>query len=86
MPRNLDRRVEALSPIEEPALREQLERLLDLYLEDDSGAWDMNSDGSFSQRKPGKHSLHAQSALSELWRKGLPATSTNSKPLAGQTS
>ena len=86
MPRNLDRRVEALSPIEEPALREQLERLLDLYLEDDSGAWDMNSDGSFSQRKPGKHSLHAQSALSELWRKELPATSTNSKPLAGQTS
>ena len=86
MPRNLDRRVEALSPIEEPALREQLERLLDLYLEDNSGAWDMNSDGSFSQRKPGKHSLHAQSALSELWRKGLPATSTNSKPSAGQTS
>ena len=86
MPRNLDRRVEALSPIEEPALREQLEHLLDLYLEDDSGAWEMNSDGSFSQRKPGKHSLHAQSALSELWRKGLPATSTNSKPLAGQTS
>ena len=86
MPRNLDRRVEALSPIEEPVLREQLERLLDLYLEDDSGAWEMNSDGSFSQRKPGKHSLHAQSALSELWRKGLPATSTNSKPLAGQTS
>ena len=86
MPRNLDRRVEALSPIEEPALREQLERLLDLYLEDNSGAWDMNSDGSFSQRKPGKHSLHAQSALSELWRKGLPATSTNSKPLTGQTS
>ena len=86
MPRNLDRRVETLSPIEEPALREQLERLLDLYLEDDSGAWDMNSDGSFSQRKPGKHSLHAQSALSELWRKGLPATSINSEPEASQTS
>jgi polyphosphate kinase len=86
MPRNLDRRVEALSPIEEPALREQLERLLDLYLEDDSGAWEMNSDGSFSQRKPGKHSLDAQSALSELWPKGLPATSINSEPKASQTS
>jgi len=86
MSRNLDRRVEALTPVEEPTLREQLERLLDLYLEDNSGAWEMNSDGSFSQRKPGKHSLHAQSALSELWPKGLPATFTNSKPVASQTS
>jgi polyphosphate kinase len=85
MPRNLDRRVEALSPVEEPALREQLERLLDLYLEDDSGAWDMNSDGSFSQRKPGKHSLHAQSSLSELWRNGLPARSTNRKQEGSQS-
>jgi polyphosphate kinase len=86
MSRNLDRRVEALTPVEEPALREQLERLLDLYLEDNSGAWEMNSDGSFSQRKPGKHSLDAQSALSELWPKGLPATSINSEPQASQTS
>ena len=86
MPRNLDRRVEALSPVEEPALRQQLERLLELYLQDNSGAWDMNSDGSFSQRKPGRHSLHAQSALSELWRQGLPAPSTNSKPEPSQIS
>ncbi len=86
MPRNLDRRVEALSPVEEPALRQQLERLLELYLQDNSGAWDMNSDGSFSQRKPGRHSLHAQSALSELWRQGLPAPTTNSKPEPSQIS
>ena len=84
MPRNLDRRVEALSPVEEPALRQQLERLLELYLQDNSGAWDMNSDGSFSQRKPSRHSLHAQSALSELWRQGLPAPTTNSKPEPSQ--
>ena len=85
MPRNLDRRVEALSPVEEPALRQRLERLLELYLQDDSGAWDMNSDGSFSQRKPGKHSLHAQSALSELWRDGLPSPIAKSEPEPSQT-
>ena len=86
MSRNLDRRVEALSPVEEPASREQLERLLDMYLQDNCGAWDMNSDGTFSQRKPGRHSLNSQTALSELWRKGLAATTRNSTTAPSQTS
>ena len=52
MPRNLDRRVEAVTPIDEPALREQLERLLQLYLDDNRGSFDMQEDGSFRQRHP----------------------------------
>ena len=78
MPRNLDRRVEAVVPVEEPELRQQLERLLDLYGKDNRGAWDMQSDGSFSQRQPGRTTIHAQSSLNDLWPRGLPAAKTRS--------
>ncbi|WP_413441669.1 polyphosphate kinase 1 [Synechococcus sp. MIT S1220] len=76
MPRNLDRRVEAVSPVEEPALRKKLERLLDLYMRDNRGAWDMQSDGSFVRRHPkkGEQECNSQVELIDLWRKGIPAT------------
>ncbi|MEB3157985.1 MAG: polyphosphate kinase 1 [Synechococcus sp.] len=80
MPRNLDRRVEALVPIEEPELRQQLERLLDLYLLDDRGAWDMHSDGSFSLRQPGQPALNSQVTLNEAWRRGLRTSQSSPKP------
>ena len=73
MPRNLDRRVEAVTPIEEPALREQLERLLQIYLDDNRGSFDMHNDGSFSQRHPVGEERNSQLSLIETWRKGLPA-------------
>ena len=73
MPRNLDRRVEAVTPIEEPALREQLERLLQIYLDDNRGSFDMHNDGSFSQRHPVDEEHNSQLSLIETWRKGLPA-------------
>ena len=73
MPRNLDRRVEAVTPVEAPELRKKLERLLDLYLQDNRGAWDMNSDGSFVQRHPGDgEELNSQVQLIDLWSKGVP--------------
>ena len=52
MRRNLDRRVEAVTPINNQILRKQLEGLLDIYLEDNRGAWEMQSDGSFIQKQP----------------------------------
>jgi polyphosphate kinase len=70
MPRNLDRRVEAVAPIEDPRLREQLEALIDLYL-GDSGAWHMHSDGHFSQRQPEGEAHRIQPTLMERWRGGL---------------
>ena len=45
MPRNLDRRVEALTPIEAPALQAQLREILDVNLADDSLAWLLGPDG-----------------------------------------
>ena len=71
MPRNLDRRVEAVTPIDEPALREQLERLLQLYLDDNRGCFDMQEDGSFRQRHPEDVVRNSQLHLIEHWKKGL---------------
>jgi polyphosphate kinase len=52
MTRNLDARVEAAVPIENPRLREEIQAILDLQLADDCKAWDMRSDGSYHQRRP----------------------------------
>src|SRR5882672_4363286 len=38
MPRNFDRRVEAVAPVEKPAHHERLRALLELYLEDNRQA------------------------------------------------
>ncbi|QEY32609.1 polyphosphate kinase 1 [Synechococcus sp. RSCCF101] len=75
MPRNLDRRVEAVVPIDEPQLREELEQLLELYLTDDTGAWDMASDGSFSLRRPAKGTgQRSQLQLIDRWHGGFVQT------------
>ena len=76
MPRNLDRRVEAVAPIEDPQLRQQLEQLLALYLQD-TGAWVMHSDGHFSQEQPEGDQLLAQATLMQRWRGGFPPAAAN---------
>ena len=45
MPRNLDRRVEALVPVDEPDLQARLEEILDVNLADDTLAWVLGPDG-----------------------------------------
>ena len=52
MTRNLDARVEAAVPIENPRLQEEIQAILDLQLADNCKAWDMRSDGSYVQRHP----------------------------------
>ncbi len=51
MPRNLDRRVEVLFPVESARWVRRLREILGQYLEDDCNARDMRSDGSYT-RKP----------------------------------
>jgi polyphosphate kinase len=52
MTRNLDRRVEAVTPVEDPALRTELKEILEIMLSDNRQAWDLNSDGRYVQRRP----------------------------------
>lgn len=52
MPRNLDRRVEAVTPILAPHLRRELTNLLDICLTDNRQAWEMQANGTYVQRRP----------------------------------
>ncbi|HEY9764136.1 MAG TPA: polyphosphate kinase 1 [Trichocoleus sp.] len=52
MTRNLDRRVEAVVPVEDPLLVEELRTILTISLEDNRQAWELQSDGRFLQRQP----------------------------------
>jgi polyphosphate kinase len=67
MPRNLDKRVEVLVPIDEPALVARLEEVLELLLADD-GAWELAGDGSWSRGTRGSRQLETQLALRERAR------------------
>jgi len=75
MPRNLNRRVEAVAPVEGPQARSQVEQLLDLYL-NDTAAWHMDSEGQFHQRQQEEDGQLAQDALMKRWRGGLLAANS----------
>jgi polyphosphate kinase len=50
--RNLDERVELITPIERPALQQRLIQILDDALDDNRLAWDLDADGHYVQRRP----------------------------------
>jgi polyphosphate kinase len=52
MARNLNGRVEAITPVEEPALRDELRSILDIHLADNAKAWDLHADGRWTKRVP----------------------------------
>jgi polyphosphate kinase len=47
MPRNLDRRVEAIAPVDDPALQARLEEILQVTLADDLLAWELAPDSTW---------------------------------------
>ncbi len=68
MPRNLDRRIEAAVPIESAAHRETVRNLLELMWSDSRQAWDLASDGSWTQRVPDEKDIATHRALIERHR------------------
>ncbi|QCS42061.1 polyphosphate kinase 1 [Natrinema versiforme] len=52
MTRNLDNRVEAITPIDDPRLQRRLNGILETLLSDDQNRWVMRSDGSYERCKP----------------------------------
>jgi polyphosphate kinase len=60
MPRNLDTRVELLAPIEEPALRHEVEDTLERCLADDSFGWELGPDNTWERRRGGSRSVHRE--------------------------
>jgi len=47
--RNLRRRVEVITPVDDPVARARLDRILERELTE-PGAWDLESDGSYTRR------------------------------------
>jgi polyphosphate kinase len=72
MTRNLDQRVEAVTPVEDPAAVRHLEQVLDFLLNDNRHAWDLQPDGRYLQRQPaeGEPERPAQPLLMEGARLG----------------
>lgn len=77
--RNLDDRVEAVMPVENPDLKQQLIGILHLCLNDRRLAWDLHADGRFIQRRtdgadaqPGFQDVLMQKAKQRLIDKDAP--------------
>lgn len=51
-PRNLDRRVEAVTPVEDFSIANELKEILNVMLADHRQAWDLQPDGHYTQRHP----------------------------------
>ncbi len=68
MTRNLDRRVEAVVPIEDPENLKDLQEILGVMLADNCQAWDLEPDGNYIQRQPTDNSKEqsAQEILMEM--------------------
>jgi polyphosphate kinase len=54
MTRNLEQRVEVLTPVEGENLCKDLKQIFDTQLKDRRNVWEMRADGSYVQRRPGK--------------------------------
>ncbi len=76
MKRNLEARVEVVTPIEDKKLQLRLREILDVQIQNKRSVWDMQSDGSYVQRKPkaGEEQRTVQEILIDLAEKRLAAS------------
>ena len=60
MPRNLDTRVELLTPVEDTELQAELEDTLERCFADDTFAWTLDSEGVWTRRTGRTRSVHRE--------------------------
>jgi polyphosphate kinase len=54
MPRNLDRRIEIVAPVEQPRARAELDAVFDALLADNVNAWELHADDTWKRIEPGE--------------------------------
>ncbi|MCA9130204.1 MAG: polyphosphate kinase 1, partial [Planctomycetales bacterium] len=73
MPRNLDRRIELLVPVDDPVCKRRLVNILESYFRDSVNSWVLHQDGRYERRRPalGERPFRVQE---ELFTKACNAT------------
>ncbi|WP_375468592.1 polyphosphate kinase 1 [uncultured Nostoc sp.] len=61
MRRNLDRRVEVITPVKDPDIAKDLQEIMGIMLADNRQAWELQADGTYIQRRPYDDSPEANS-------------------------
>jgi polyphosphate kinase len=79
MDRNLDRRIEAVVPVEDAEARARLAEIIDLMLADDRRSWQLGADGTWRRTEdingaPGTFDVHEQLKARALAAGSLAAT------------
>ena len=77
MKRNLESRVEVVTPVEDAKLRQELRLIIDVQLSSRKDVWEMQPDGSYIERTDtsGKKTLSSQETFIELAQKRMAAAS-----------
>jgi polyphosphate kinase len=76
MPRNLDHRVEAVTPVDDPDLVDRLQEIFDVMLADNVQAWELGLEGTWQRLQPaeGERPVATHRLLRELaLRRGVEA-------------
>jgi polyphosphate kinase len=81
MPRNLDRRVEAVVPVTDSKLRQRLQQILDVSLADDLLAWELGPDGAW-HHVPTIRGLNSHNRFKELALESAHGNGVGSVPHA----
>ena len=84
MPRNLDRRIELLIPVETPSLRDRLVSTLKTYFRDNTNAWELNLTGQYDRINSPKTKRGTCRSQEQLYRQveGSIQEIQSSRPVA----
>lgn len=87
MKRNLESRVEVVTPVQKPELQLLLRQILTVQLENQRSVWEMQSDGTYKQRTPqqDKEKIGVQDTLIELANQRLKAAQKKGKKVKNKT-
>ena len=82
MRRNLDKRMETITPVFDAGVKQELEEILKIYEADNCTAWDLYEDGHYERREPDidedkRCAQELSSASPQNFRQQIPSPETN---------